>query len=181
MCEKTCLASRLVTPASPRGRNCLNRCFHRSTEAYLDGFFVRGCDIDNDIMKCQMKMQRSGSKGKACHQKGRGAPVAARAEAPRILDSNTYKARIKGMWDRSGPQYDSADTFHKSLAEKLVAFASPLPGQHILDIATGTGMVALPIADVIKGSAGKVTGIDISDSMLDEVHLKQHLRILIPA
>ncbi len=73
------------------------------------------------------------------------------------------------MWDDRATRYESADTFHRALAKKLVAFASPSPGQHILDIASGTGMVAIPAAQIVKGSKGSVVGLDMSHSMLSEV------------
>ena len=96
-------------------------------------------------------------------------PVRALQTPPRMLKPETYKARIQGMWESRGGSYDSSDTFHQALAEELVQVASPLPGHSVLDVATGTGMVALPVAQRVASGGGQVVGIDISASMLAEV------------
>ena len=88
--------------------------------------------------------------------------------AARILQPEKYKRRIAEMWEVRGESYDSSDTFHQALALKLVQLANIEPGQTVLDVATGTGMVALPAAEIV-GETGHVTGIDISESMLAEV------------
>lgn len=41
----------------------------------------------------------------------------------------------------------------------------PQPGQHILDLACGTGLVTL-LAKRASGTTGTVTGVDISTSMM---------------
>ena len=73
------------------------------------------------------------------------------------------------MWERRGSEYDASDTFHQALAERLVQQASPMPGQQVLDVATGTGMAAIPIAQRVGPAPGRVVGIDIAGSMLAEV------------
>jgi ubiquinone/menaquinone biosynthesis C-methylase UbiE len=50
-------------------------------------------------------------------------------------------------------------------ARELVADANLAPGTHVLDVATGTGVVARTVADAI-GSTGHVTALDMSDTML---------------
>ena len=87
----------------------------------------------------------------------------------RILDPQNYKARLLDMWANRGTRYDVSDTFHRALAEKLVQFIRPQQGQQVLDVATGTGMVATPIAELVGHLPGKVVGIDISESMILEV------------
>ena len=86
----------------------------------------------------------------------------------RILQPDTYKDRITKMWEARGGDYDKNDTFHRGLAERLAKLAQPTPGEVALDIATGTGMVSIPLAQQV-GASGHVTGIDISQSMLNEV------------
>ena len=98
----------------------------------------------------------------------REASVAKGRETPRILQPESYKQRIRGMWEGRGADYDSSDTFHRSLAEQLVDRAGLQAGHTVLDLATGTGMVALPAAAKV-GSEGRVVGVDISSSMLAEV------------
>jgi SAM-dependent methyltransferase len=51
------------------------------------------------------------------------------------------------------------------LADQLVAAAGIAPGQRVLDVACGTGIVARTAADR-AGDRGRVTGLDLNDAML---------------
>lgn len=51
-------------------------------------------------------------------------------------------------------------------AEELVRFADLQPGQHVLDVACGTGAVARAAAEVV-GPQGRVTGSDLNAGMLE--------------
>jgi SAM-dependent methyltransferase len=51
-------------------------------------------------------------------------------------------------------------------ARRLVGLASPRPGEHVLDLACGTGAVARQAAPLV-GSIGTVTGVDLSPHMLE--------------
>jgi ubiquinone/menaquinone biosynthesis C-methylase UbiE len=51
-------------------------------------------------------------------------------------------------------------------AERMLMMLKPRPGWHLLDIATGTGQVAISAAQRIKPD-GRVQGIDVSRGMLD--------------
>jgi ubiquinone/menaquinone biosynthesis C-methylase UbiE len=57
------------------------------------------------------------------------------------------------------------DDFHKRQADRLVAVARPQPGELVLAVAAGTGLVAVPVARLV-GAGGKVVGVDISAVML---------------
>jgi len=50
-------------------------------------------------------------------------------------------------------------------AARLVQFANPQPGERVLDLACGTGIVARRAAALLKGS-GSVTGLDLNPNML---------------
>ena len=50
-------------------------------------------------------------------------------------------------------------------AEHLVQSANPQPGERVLDVACGTGIVARRVAPRV-GSSGKVSGLDINPNML---------------
>jgi ubiquinone/menaquinone biosynthesis C-methylase UbiE len=50
-------------------------------------------------------------------------------------------------------------------ATNLIEAADPRPGEHILDLGCGTGIVARQIASRV-GTSGKVIGIDVSPNML---------------
>lgn len=69
------------------------------------------------------------------------------------------------FFDRIAPVYDSwAGGQHGRVAVRLVDLATPSYGEHVLDIGTGTGMVAHLVAPRVN--PGTVIGIDLSDHML---------------
>jgi ubiquinone/menaquinone biosynthesis C-methylase UbiE len=70
----------------------------------------------------------------------------------------------------SRTNYDNG-RFYKAIANRLVEFANLQNGQKILDIATGTGIVALNAAQKV-GDTGKVIGVDISAGMLNNAKQK---------
>lgn len=69
------------------------------------------------------------------------------------------------FFDQVAPVYDSwAGGQHTRVAARLVELVKPKRGEHVLDVATGTGLVAHLVA--AKVSPGTVIGIDLSDRML---------------
>jgi ubiquinone/menaquinone biosynthesis C-methylase UbiE len=69
------------------------------------------------------------------------------------------------FFDRIAPSYDSwAGGQHERVAARLADLATPQKGEHVLDVGTGTGLVAHLIAPRV--SPGSVIGIDLSDHML---------------
>src|SRR5437588_3663286 len=53
----------------------------------------------------------------------------------------------------------------RPFARELVARAAPQPGERVLDVACGTGVVARLVAPLV-GPSGSVTGLDLSPDML---------------
>ena len=69
------------------------------------------------------------------------------------------------FFDQIAPSYDSwAGGQHERVAARLVEWARPQKGEQVLDVGTGTGLVAHLVAPRI--SPGTVIGIDLSDHML---------------
>lgn len=76
------------------------------------------------------------------------------------------KQAITKVFDLVATKYDNSSLrFFPSCANKLVEFANIIPNQKILDIATGTGMVAMAAAHRLQ-DRGHVQAIDISENMI---------------
>jgi len=86
------------------------------------------------------------------------------------VDIDKYKQLVVDDFN-SRPNYDQRNQFHLSLANRLIEIAQPQPGQKILDIATGTGLVAITAAQIV-GSSGRVVGVDIAKGMLEQAQKK---------
>ena len=72
-------------------------------------------------------------------------------------------------WDRAEPFYE--DSWKTQLApaqELLLTRAALKPGEWVLDVACGTGLVTFPAADAV-GPDGAVMGTDLSDEMVRRV------------
>jgi SAM-dependent methyltransferase len=74
------------------------------------------------------------------------------------------KALIRDMYNRRAPKYDNS-TFHPKLAELLFAQVPLRLGDAVLDLCTGTGLIALEAARRV-GTDGHVVGVDFADDML---------------
>jgi len=69
------------------------------------------------------------------------------------------------FFDRIAPVYDSwAGGQHARVAARLVELAAPTKGETVLDVGTGTGLVAHLVAPKVE--PGPVFGIDLSEHML---------------
>ena len=69
------------------------------------------------------------------------------------------------FFDRIAPVYDTwAGGQHARIAARLVELAAPAKHEHVLDVGTGTGLVAHLVAPRV--SPGTVLGIDLSENML---------------
>jgi ubiquinone/menaquinone biosynthesis C-methylase UbiE len=80
-----------------------------------------------------------------------------------------YKQEVATHFNRR-INYDSSDlAFRRALG--LVELVPLQKGQSILDIATGTGIVAISAAEIF-GDEGNVIGVDIADVLLDQAWQK---------
>lgn len=70
-------------------------------------------------------------------------------------------------WDIAAADYEALWQAQLAPAQaKLLACASPAPGEHVLDVACGTGLIAFAAAEAI-GPASRVVGVDISGAMVE--------------
>ena len=71
-----------------------------------------------------------------------------------------------GIWDRISDTYvREIDSRFAPVVDRLLAHAALAPGEHVLDLGTGTGSVAVRAARLVGGS-GQVLAIDPSPQML---------------
>ena len=81
-------------------------------------------------------------------------------------DIQQHKRGVTGVFDTIAPGYDNAALrFFPFCADHIVTVLQPKPGQKVLDVATGTGAVAVALAQAVR-PAGRVIGIDLSEGML---------------
>ncbi len=79
-------------------------------------------------------------------------------------ESIEYKKSVAELYSRRSRSYDRSE-WHDRMARNIVDYAEIKSGSKVLDIATGTGMVAFYAASK-TGSDGAVIGIDISEGMI---------------
>ena len=79
-------------------------------------------------------------------------------------DNGNPAAEVANYFDRRSATYDAGE-FHPRLTARLIEAADLQEGQTVLDVATGTGLVAIEAARRV-GVSGGVVAIDISPQML---------------
>jgi len=71
-------------------------------------------------------------------------------------------------WDRAASYFETG--WREQLwpaQESLLSEADPVPGEKVMDISCGTGLITLPVAKLVEPD-GMVTGIDLSEGMIKE-------------
>ncbi|KAI8941006.1 hypothetical protein NX059_002253 [Plenodomus lindquistii] len=86
-----------------------------------------------------------------------------------MVEERQAENAIKFYQTKSG-EYDA--TWHADFTERFSAYLDIQPGQHVLDLACGTGLLTFLEADAV-GSNGKVIGIDVTPGMLAIASRKQ--------
>ncbi|NEP60105.1 MAG: methyltransferase domain-containing protein [Symploca sp. SIO2G7] len=81
---------------------------------------------------------------------------------------NEYKQQIQSFYD-ARTTYDNDFTHRRALP--LIKLVQLQPGQQILDIATGTAIIAIAAAEIV-GTQGRVIGVDFSPGMLAQARRK---------
>jgi len=71
-------------------------------------------------------------------------------------------------WDRAASTYEQSWQKQLEPAQtRLMEMADLKPGENVLDLACGTGLISFRAAAAV-GNGGRVTGTDISDGMIEE-------------
>ncbi|HUL64864.1 MAG TPA: methyltransferase domain-containing protein [Burkholderiaceae bacterium] len=79
-------------------------------------------------------------------------------------------------WDRAASDYEHLWRAQLGAAHtQLLARASLRPGQRVLDVACGTGLIALAAAEAV-GPLGEVVGVDLSAQMVEALRQRAHDR-----
>ena len=87
------------------------------------------------------------------------------------MNEQDRKARIKATFNTVAAGYDSrALRFFSESAKYMAACLSLNGNEHVLDVATGTGIVAFLLASQLPN--GQVTAIDLSEGMLEQARMK---------
>ena len=81
-----------------------------------------------------------------------------------------YKQQVINFFDKR-TAYDAEGDSHPNEAKKLLEFAPVKAGQTVLDLATGTGLIAIAAAEKVA-PMGSVVGVDISAGMLSQAKSK---------
>ncbi len=72
-------------------------------------------------------------------------------------------------WDKAVDDYEIGWKESLAIAQsRLLAAADAQRGENVLDLACGTGLVTIPLADAV-GPEGRVTATDISEKMIEEL------------
>ncbi|GMR07592.1 MAG: methyltransferase domain-containing protein [Gammaproteobacteria bacterium] len=84
---------------------------------------------------------------------------------------NKQKQQVQQLFDTIAGGYDNPSMrLFPFVADKLVSIARLAPGEKVLDVATGTGMVAIAAAQMVAPQ-GRVMAIDMSQQMLDKADI----------
>jgi demethylmenaquinone methyltransferase/2-methoxy-6-polyprenyl-1,4-benzoquinol methylase len=91
-------------------------------------------------------------------------------------------AYVRGLFDEAAPHYEWINRLMSFgsgawYRRRALESAGLLPGDRVLDIASGTGLVARAAASVV-GPSGRVLGLDPSRGMLREQRAEPNLRLL---
>ena len=82
---------------------------------------------------------------------------------------NEYKQQVASYFNNR-TNYDASE-FANRRANRFLELLSLKKGYQVLDIATGTGLIAIPVAKIV-GDTGKVIGVDIASALLQQAQDK---------
>lgn len=84
------------------------------------------------------------------------------------MDARLQRRVQRYGWDKASSLYENAWKVQLAPAQqRMLELAALRPGERVLDVACGTGLVTLPAARQV-GPAGRITGVDLSERMVAE-------------
>lgn len=85
------------------------------------------------------------------------------------MDARVQRRVQRYGWDKAAAFYEQYWATQLEPAQRrLIELADPRPGERVLDVACGTGLVTFPAAEAV-GDAGVVLATDLSDVMVARV------------
>lgn len=84
--------------------------------------------------------------------------------------ADDVKGKIRATYRETSESYDDI-RFVQVAAKRLLELAQLQPGEVVLDVATGTGHLALAAAQAV-GPGGAVTGLDLTHEMIEQARSK---------
>ncbi|AKC86438.1 class I SAM-dependent methyltransferase [Pseudoxanthomonas suwonensis] len=89
------------------------------------------------------------------------------------MDAEVQRRIQRYGWDRAAGSYEPSWRHQLSRAHaELLEMAAPAPGERVLDVACGTGLMTFAAAERVAPGGGGVIGIDVSGKMLEEAWLQ---------
>jgi ubiquinone/menaquinone biosynthesis C-methylase UbiE len=86
------------------------------------------------------------------------------------MDATEFKHASHSVWEAMAPGWDERHAYFEERArpvtERMLELLTPAPGQTILDLAAGTGVVGFAAAALV-GPSGRVIVSDFSEAMVD--------------
>ena len=87
------------------------------------------------------------------------------------IEAIEFKTRDAASYDALTEQFDHfTERLTRPLADRMIKLAELGQNDHVLDVGTGTGVVALQAAQATRN--GKVCGVDLSEKMLATARMK---------
>jgi ubiquinone/menaquinone biosynthesis C-methylase UbiE len=85
------------------------------------------------------------------------------------VDASEFKSASHAVWEAMAPGWDDRHAYFEErarpVAERMLQLLNPAPGQEILELAAGTGVVGYAAASLV-GPGGRVLVSDFSEAMV---------------
>jgi len=105
------------------------------------------------------------------------APAAQNSADREWPSATRYARHLEAYYDAITDAYDDwSSGIHRRLAARLIEIASPLPGERILYMGCGTGLVTQMAAERV-GTSGEVFGVDIATRLLEVARRRASPRV----
>jgi ubiquinone/menaquinone biosynthesis C-methylase UbiE len=87
-----------------------------------------------------------------------------------VMDANDFKRASQTVWEAMAPGWDRRHAYFEEtarpVAERMLERLAPSPGETILELAAGTGVVGFAAAALV-GSGGRVISSDFAEAMVE--------------